>query len=98
MTKTAIKTDKISKVYKLYQKQSDRVRETFHPFRKQFHEPFKALDELSVRVDKGESVGIIGRNGSGKSTFLQIVCGILPPTRVASRRLARYKPSPRAGA
>jgi len=80
MPDITIKTDNISKVYKLYKKQSDRVRETFHPFRKQYHEPFKALDELSVQVNKGESVGIIGRNGSGKSTLLQIICGILSPT------------------
>jgi len=80
MTETAIKTDKITKIYKLYKKQSDRVKETFHPLRKRYHEPFKAIDNLSFQVNKGESVGIIGRNGSGKSTLLQIVCGILTPT------------------
>lgn len=80
MTEIAIKTEHITKIYNLYNKQSDRVKETFHPWRKIYHDPFKAIDNLSFQVKKGESVGIIGRNGSGKSTLLQIVCGILTPT------------------
>lgn len=41
---------------------------------------FHALDNITISIDKGEVVGIIGRNGAGKSTFLKLVCGILKPT------------------
>ncbi len=70
----------VTKTYKLYDRHSDRVKETFHPFRKKYHRPFKALNNISFDVRKGGSLGIIGRNGSGKSTLLQIVSGILEPT------------------
>ena len=43
----------------------------------------EALKELSLVVQHGESLGIIGRNGSGKSTMLKIVCGQIPPTKGA---------------
>ncbi|MBW1697365.1 MAG: ABC transporter ATP-binding protein [Deltaproteobacteria bacterium] len=78
--KTVIRAEGISKVYKLFAKHSDRLKETFHPFRKTYHQPFRALNDVSFTVRRGESVGIIGRNGSGKSTLLQILCGILKPT------------------
>ncbi|WP_312281225.1 ABC transporter ATP-binding protein [Oscillibacter sp.] len=41
---------------------------------------FWALRDMSVRVQKGEVLGIIGRNGAGKSTYLKIISGILKPT------------------
>ena len=39
-----------------------------------------ALNGISVEVKRGEVVGLIGENGSGKSTFSSIVSGICPPT------------------
>lgn len=44
-------------------------------------EKFKALDDVSFTVHKGEVVGIIGTNGSGKSTILKIISGVLAPTQ-----------------
>lgn len=41
---------------------------------------FRALDDISFTVMKGEVVGIIGTNGSGKSTILKIISGVLAPT------------------
>lgn len=40
---------------------------------------FLALNNISLKVKKGESWGIIGTNGSGKSTLLKLICGILKP-------------------
>ena len=45
------------------------------------YEKFKALDDVSFVVKKGDVVGIIGTNGSGKSTILKIISGVLEPTR-----------------
>ncbi|MDM8542691.1 ABC transporter ATP-binding protein [Desulfococcaceae bacterium HSG9] len=75
-----IKVQNLSKSYKLYDKNSDRVKETFHPFRKKYHRTFDALKDVSFEVKKGEALGIIGRNGSGKSTLLQLICGVSTPT------------------
>ena len=47
--------------------------------KKKYKEHF-ALDHVSFQVNKGETVGIIGTNGSGKSTILKIITGVLSPT------------------
>ena len=41
---------------------------------------FTALDHVSFTVEKGETLGLIGRNGAGKSTMLKVISGILKPT------------------
>ncbi len=75
-----INSEKLTKSYKLYNTHPDRIKETFHPFRKKYHTTFNALSDVSFQIKKGKCVGIIGRNGSGKSTLLQIICGVLTPT------------------
>lgn len=76
----AIRVKSVSKVYKLYNKPSDRLIDTFGlPGKKKFKE-HKALNAVSFDVRKGESIGIIGTNGSGKSTILKIITGVLSPT------------------
>jgi len=70
----------ISKKYKLYEAPIDRVKEAFHPFHRQYHHEFYALDDISFSIHKGEILGVIGKNGSGKSTLLQIITGVLTPT------------------
>ena len=77
----------VSKLYRLYQHPSDRIRELIPLQKRKLHHDFWALRDISFSVEKGETLGIVGPNGCGKSTLLQIVCGILPPTsgRVATR-------------
>ncbi len=70
----------VSKVYRLYSRPSDRIREILSPRGKKQHQDFWALREVSFTVSKGEMLGIVGPNGSGKSTLLQIVSGIVQPT------------------
>ena len=44
------------------------------------YQEFTALDHVSFAVKKGETLGLIGRNGAGKSTMLKVISGILKPT------------------
>lgn len=74
----AIKVNNVTKTYKLYEKPIDRLKESLS--RKQYHRPFNALNDVSFEVEKGTTVGIIGTNGSGKSTMLKIITGVLSQT------------------
>lgn len=76
----AISVENVTKVYKLYKDPKDRFREAVSPFKKIYSEPFYALRNISFDVEKGETVGIIGTNGSGKSTILKIITGVIKPT------------------
>lgn len=70
----------VSKKFRLYTKPIDRLKESLHPFRKQFHHEHWALKEISFSVRRGETVGIMGRNGAGKSTLLQLITSVLEPS------------------
>ncbi len=76
----AIRVRDVSKVYRLYERPVDRLKESLSVTRKSYHKDFFALEHISFDVRKGEMVGIIGTNGSGKSTILKIITGVLTPT------------------
>lgn len=76
----AITVKDVTKIYKLYDKPIDRLKESLNPRHKEYHRKFYALNNISFEVKKGETVGIIGTNGSGKSTILKIITGVLSPT------------------
>lgn len=75
-----IEVNDVTKIYKLYNDPIDRFKEAVNPFHKQYATPFYALRNVSFRVEKGETVGIIGTNGSGKSTILKIITGVIQPS------------------
>ncbi len=76
----AISVDHLTKVYKLYDRNRDRLKEALHlPGHINSREHY-ALNDVSIKVHTGETVGIIGTNGSGKSTILKIITGVLNPT------------------
>ena len=70
----------LCKVYKLYNKPSDRLKESLGLTRKKKYREHYALKHVSFDVHRGECVGIIGTNGSGKSTILKIITGVLNKT------------------
>lgn len=76
----AISVEHLSKVYKLYDRNRDRLKEALHLGKNINSHEHYALNDVSLNVYKGETVGIIGTNGSGKSTILKIITGVLNPT------------------
>ena len=76
----AIEVKNLTKVYRLYDKPMDRLRDSLGLARKDSFKEHKALNNVSLSVKKGETVGIIGTNGSGKSTILKIITGVLSPS------------------
>jgi len=83
MTKNenAISLRGISKMYRLYDSQLNRLKDALPLYPGKHHQEFWALQDITVDVPKGKTLGIVGVNGSGKSTLLQVVCGLLQPTR-----------------
>ena len=76
MTKSnAVELKDISKVYKLFEKPKDRLKESLSLTHKCYHRDHFALAGVNLEVRKGESVGIIGTNGSGKSTLMNCLAG-----------------------
>ncbi len=76
----ALRVDAVSKQYRIYDRPADRLKETVTRGRWKAHREFWALKDISFVVEAGTTTGIIGRNGSGPSTLLQILTGTLEPT------------------
>lgn len=85
----AIKVDGLSKCYQIYDQPRDRLKQIVLPRlqkiagmpQRNYYREFWALRDIDFEVRKGEAFGIVGRNGGGKSTLLQIITGTLDPTR-----------------
>lgn len=80
MSSTVIKVEHVGKMYKLYETPLDRLKESLGVSKKKRYKEHYALNDVSFEVKRGETVGIIGTNGAGKSTILKIITGVLTPT------------------
>ena len=68
----SIEVENLSKVYKLYDKPSDRLKEALSPVKKCYHKDFYALKDLSFKIKPGETVGFVGKTGRGTAEY----CGV----------------------
>lgn len=71
----------VSKSYPIYSSPSDRLKELLTFSRRAYHRAFWALEDVSFEVERGTTFCLIGENGSGKSTTLQLAAGIFAPTK-----------------
>ena len=77
----AIEIDHVSKHFRLNHARADSLKERVVNLRKTTHEEFWALRDVTLQVDQGETLGLLGHNGSVKSTLLKCVAGIMRPTQ-----------------
>src|ERR1043165_998555 len=75
-----LKVEDVSKVYHLNQKFQASVKDVFSSRTKVANSTYTALKDISFELRKGESLGIFGANGAGKSTMLRILSGITKPS------------------
>nr|MCR5354654.1 ABC transporter ATP-binding protein [Lachnospiraceae bacterium] len=80
MSEYAIRVKNVSKVYKLFEGNKDRVLDALSLSKKKRYKEHYALNNMNFDIARGETVGIIGTNGAGKSTILKIITGVLSPT------------------
>jgi ABC-type polysaccharide/polyol phosphate transport system ATPase subunit len=76
----AVEFERVSKSYPIYAAPGDRLREFLTFGRRSFHREFSAVRDLSFSIRRGEVFCIVGENGSGKSTTLQLMAGIVRPS------------------
>lgn len=83
--KKVIEVKNITKIYKIYKNNFDRLKEIFT--NKSYHKEFVSNKDISFDLFEGETLGIIGVNGAGKSTILKIIAGVIEST---SGKVLRY--------
>lgn len=75
-----ISLENVSKRYKIFPRGRDRLAEALSFGRIRRSHDFWALKDISLDIGKGASLGLLGRNGAGKSTTLQLVAGVIQPS------------------
>ncbi|WP_243525249.1 teichoic acids export ABC transporter ATP-binding subunit TagH [Bacillus pseudomycoides] len=74
----SVRFHNVTKKYKMHSKNSEKLKDILYPGG--FGEDFYALRNLEFEAQKGDVIGIVGVNGSGKSTMSNLIAGITPPT------------------
>ncbi|WP_078394047.1 ABC transporter ATP-binding protein [Shouchella patagoniensis] len=75
-----IKLTGVSKKYTLYHNNVEKLKAMFLPKTREENRDFYALKDISLEIFEGETIGIVGINGSGKSTISNVLSSVIPPT------------------
>lgn len=88
--KTMIKVDHVSMIFNMASEQLNSIKEyAIAALKRELRfKEFRALDDVSFEVKQGDVFGILGTNGSGKSTILKIIAGVLDPAKGRARLMA----------
>ena len=78
MGNTVIEFKNVTKTYKLFKSDRQRFKSVFS--KKASYKKKVAVNNLSFKIEKGESVALFGKNGAGKSTILKMITGVAYPT------------------
>jgi lipopolysaccharide transport system ATP-binding protein len=84
-----VRAHNLGKCYRIFNNPKDRLKQAIAKHRRQYFREFWALRHVDFELKRGETLGIIGRNGSGKSTVLQLLCGTLTPSEGESSTTGR---------
>jgi len=87
-----IQAKHLGKAYQLYARRNDWLKQVMFGWWKSYFKPFTVLRDIDLQVQRGESIGILGRNGCGKSTLLQVICGMTLPSHGELRVTGRIAP------
>lgn len=87
MSNTVIEVDHVSMMFNLNSEKIDNVKEYFIKLvtRRMHFNEFWALKDVSLSVEKGSRIGVLGFNGAGKSTLLKVIAGVMKPTEGSVR-------------
>ncbi|MBV9880023.1 MAG: ABC transporter ATP-binding protein [Gemmatirosa sp.] len=76
----AIRFDGVGKSFPTYASPLDRLKEALHPLGRRYHTPLSVLRDVGFTIRRGETVGVLGPNGVGKSTMLHLAAGLVEPS------------------
>jgi len=76
----AVSARNLSKIFRTYETPLERFKQVLFGCKRRYCKEYNALNDISFKLLKGEVLGLVGRNGAGRSTLLRLISGMLTPT------------------
>ena len=83
MSDVAVQVENVCKTFRIYHEKRNSVYESVIGWfsRKKYYEELEILKNVSFTIKKGEMFGIVGKNGTGKTTLLRVISGVYQPDK-----------------